>query len=747
MVPLTETMVVNIEPGNYPTGDPRHSRNGQPLAYNFELTATRLSNGQPITGFSEDAVLIWNVDNQSLGAAGVYGFPLYAYTYNEQEGYWQKVRSEWNPQTSQLIALTPHFSSYAVGGGFDAINNYLPSVKDFETDLQTGAATANYPIDLPSGPGGFGPNLSLTYNSGNTDRVDAANQGTSPVGWGWNLGGVSYIAATQHYFNASKQPWTSSIVVDGVSGDLVKGTDGKWHSSNESFAKIEYDGAGGNRIDDKWTVWTKDGTKYEFNLNVIKLDAATGQQGWTTYKWMLSKATDVSGNVITYRYKFELQDERTVEVQEQSDEAQYTNYLGSTYRVRAVYPYQVKYGGYDGTNSKVLVEFSLASRTDYSQADQDSGLFQKQRIISIAVKRLQQGAGYATLRSYDFEQNYNIVIPVLGSPTPSPCPNYQCPHLTLSGITRKGTGTNGQQLPKTTFEYVRPGFCDSSNPSAYDKGKLCVASNGYGGSVVYYYDAAAGDLNQGYRRVRARRVKDGLLPTATPGGSTSHDSLYLYDHRGGHLNSRFISDECCGTYPIHGEDNEFRGYTWVREQDPSGQMTDHFYSQDDATKAKEWRSQTGKAETFAETMDGGVVGNPVADPDWVESGSVTHQTDPHSGTNGVWKVNPAVGTNASIERVSGVGYGYDVMARIMIKPNDVPPATPEPNLRLEGTWRLSANDNGDYWGLKIVRQYNASSQAQEYHAWIQWKANGGTASERSLGLLPGTQAPPAPTQR
>jgi hypothetical protein len=160
---------------------------------------------------------------------------------------------------------------------------------------------------------------------------------------------------------------------------------------------------------------------------------------------MLSKATDVSGNVITFRYKFELQDERTVEVQEQTDEAQYTNYGGYQYRVRAVYPYQIKYAGYDGANSKVLVQFNLAARTDYSGKDLGNGLYQKQHITSIIVKRLQQGSGYETLRSYDFEQNYNIVLPLLGVPDIR-CPNNLCPHLTLSGITRRGTGTNGQAV-------------------------------------------------------------------------------------------------------------------------------------------------------------------------------------------------------------------------------------------------------------------------------------------------------------
>jgi RHS repeat-associated protein len=761
IVPITDTINVMVEPTNYQSGDPRQSRNGQPLAYSYEITATHLSDGQPVVGFGKDAVLIWNIDNQALGEAGVTGWPLRAYTYNEQLGIWQEILTRWDPYNNLLIATTPHFSPYAVGSGFDAINNYLPTVQDFEVDLQSGSSTAHYPIDLPAGPGGLGPKLSLSYSSGNTDRVDATNQGTSPVGWGWSLNGISYIAATQQYFNdGAYQPWTASIVVDGVSGDLVKAApsptaDGRWHSSNESFARIEYvPDDNGDRQEDKWIVWTKDGTRYDFDLNVVKRDEENVPAGWTTYKWMLSKATDVHGNVIKYRYRYELQTVPPLtptplpEVEEQED-------VPRDIRTNAVYPYQIKYGGYDGSDSKLLVEFGLVNnREDISQNDRQGGIFQQRYINNVTVKRLQQGGGYSTLRSYDFEQDYRIVLPMLGNPSTTPCPDHECPHLTLTGITHKGT--DGTQLPKTGFEYVHGTTCSSQGPTQYDLGKLCSAHNGYGGGVNFYYDAAGGDLNQAYRRVRAKRVKDGLLPTATPGYSTPHDALYRYDHRGGHLNSMYVSDECCISFPIHSENTEFRGFTWVREQDPAGQVTDHYYSQNDDTKAKEWRGQVGKEEVFSESMDGGTLGQAVSDSDWTVSGGVWRANDPMlsptPGTPGVWRLDPAVGTNgaASIQRVSGVKDGYDVAARIMIRSNDNPTPSPNP-MRLVASAKLvatdSTNGSNDYWGIKIKSVYNDSSHEQEYGAYLQWRSTINETtneSERFLGRVSGIDVPPVP---
>src|SRR5439155_7120964 len=114
--------------------------------------------------------------------------------------------------------------------------NYVPNVNNFGVDLQTGAATASFPINVPAGPAGFAPQIALTYNSRNVDDIDASQQGASPIGWGWSLSG-SYVAARQHFFD-NYSPWTASIVADGVNGDLTLGTDNYWHTSDESFARV-----------------------------------------------------------------------------------------------------------------------------------------------------------------------------------------------------------------------------------------------------------------------------------------------------------------------------------------------------------------------------------------------------------------------------------------------------------------------------------------------------------------------------
>ena len=52
--------------------------------------------------------------------------------------------------------------------------------KSFQPQLNTGAASYEVSLTLPSGPGGFAPTLALTYNTG---------FGNGPLGRGWRLVG------------------------------------------------------------------------------------------------------------------------------------------------------------------------------------------------------------------------------------------------------------------------------------------------------------------------------------------------------------------------------------------------------------------------------------------------------------------------------------------------------------------------------------------------------------------------------
>ena len=98
----------------------------------------------------------------------------------------------------------------------------------FETDLSAGALSAGIPLDLPAGPGGLKPPLSLAYNSaGVSDQHNP--QGAAPwVGEGWSMG-LGAISWAEHQVHSSCldvcQPlWEDSWLLSdpfGTAADLV----------------------------------------------------------------------------------------------------------------------------------------------------------------------------------------------------------------------------------------------------------------------------------------------------------------------------------------------------------------------------------------------------------------------------------------------------------------------------------------------------------------------------------------------
>jgi RHS repeat-associated protein len=754
---LTDTLNVLIEPRTFQEGDPRATRNGKPLAYTFELTATNALTGDPITGFAKDAVLSWTPDATVLAQAGITG-TLHIYTYSEQSSQWEEVPSQWDPATNQLIATTPHFSLYAAGGGFDKVNNYLPSVSNFEMNLQSGTASLNYPIDVPAAPGGFAPKVSLSYNSGGIERVDVSNQGPSSVGWGWSLS-TSYIAATQHHFapcgqSGSYHPWTASIVVDGVNGDLTKGDDDDsgtyssgdyWHTSIESFARVKYN-PGSGRTSDWWEAWTKDGTHYVFDKRALDEDMFNRPGGCgatptppagelTTYKWMLSKATDVHGNVINYSYWY------------QPDDDTYTDTPITGAITRAVYPKDITYGADSGTGqTKAKVTFNITDRTlpgskvdDISDNDEDEeegrALYQSYRIEKIETFRWQGGTvnDYVRQRSYALTQDYTTVLEDWDKSL------YE--HLTLREIIPRA-GDDTTRLPSTTYDYYQEGCCTGETFAQEDWGHIYKAKNGYGGEVSYFYDAAGEDVGTAYRRVRSRWVMDGIDANnpPSPGVTTSHFAKYYYDYRGAAQNTKSISAavNIAGNTraDIHLAGSEFRGFTWAREQDPSGQVTDHYFAQDDQRKAKEWRVQVGKAEVLSDHMDA-PTGTPTGTATWTLAGSATPTQEPGTSNNVL-----RVAQGGAMTRTGTVGDGYDVQMRFQIKerydPNRAHP--------FAATYKLENTCSGctDYWGIKV---YSSGFQGNSFYrtfAQVFWNSSvsGTTGTHDLRGFPPASEALP-----
>lgn len=207
----------------------------------------------------------------------------------------------------------------------------------FSTDLSAGALTANQSIDLPAGPGGMTPPVSLLYSSANVDEQHNP-QGAAPwVGEGWNLtmGSISWaehnVAAGCSGCSAN---WQDSWQLNdpyGTSADLIPpntsvttyyddtpysltATPMQWHSAPESHAKIwEYTGPNalpGESVNPPcFRVYLPNGIMEEFGCTTDSLQYYPWSSGgnYAVTQWLLDLITDPQGNQIHLTYQQDTQ--------------------------------------------------------------------------------------------------------------------------------------------------------------------------------------------------------------------------------------------------------------------------------------------------------------------------------------------------------------------------------------------------------------------------------------------------------
>jgi hypothetical protein len=130
-----------------------------------------------------------------------------------------------------------------------------------ETNVgNSGAFSYTYPIKLPPGTNGMGPQLALTYNS---------SGGESMLGMGWGLSGFPVIIRDPSYpidfndddhylYNGQRLIWVPQNTDDVVNP-------GYYHTERESYVRIKAHNL--NSSNSNWVVTLKNGTKLYFGYN------------------------------------------------------------------------------------------------------------------------------------------------------------------------------------------------------------------------------------------------------------------------------------------------------------------------------------------------------------------------------------------------------------------------------------------------------------------------------------------------
>lgn len=539
-------------------------------------------------------------------------------------GRWQALSTNVDPIAQTATAQVDHFTPFALGDGSSPSTAFVPSLQGWQVSMYTGAASYSYPIDVPAGPAGLKPSLSLSYSSGATDGKSGLRQKQQAgwVGLGWSLDTGS-IAATK----LPNEKVYYSLALNGQSFDLVRGAalvgspvDGNpshwdWTPLDKSYLTVRavdvgpstssrggFQGANAYRRY-KWQIWTKDGTLYEFAEDMWwGWEECPGYAYLEPNKWALSSVTDTNGNTISYTYGRLSRSVTTAPcfavtgTVDQDLWPDTITWAGGRYRVRFVSTARVNDTAFDGASN----QFEAWGDAPH----------QMRRLDSIVVES-KVSSSWERVRQYDLGYDYSLG-PDLMDCNPLPCvPDISYARLTLKSIQLKGNnGTTA--LPATTFGYGA--FSVDTVGSTYWIGgswnRLTTVNNNQGGTLTFAYEnigkVTGSNLMSNQRRVISKTVNDGIGSATTWTYSYGTPNVNsLGSSRGSAAPTWwYSSDWGATTYPnsaalyynafsdishdnrdwlSHRQFHEFRGHNWVVESVPGGGPTKHFFRQGEAS--------------------------------------------------------------------------------------------------------------------------------------------------------------------
>jgi len=185
-----------------------------------------------------------------------------------------------------------------------------------------GSAEYNIPIAMSAGIANHQPNFSLNYNSQN---------GNGPLGVGWAVNGTSTIERCRKtpekdgYIRGIKFNDNDALCLNGQRLKLIDGSNfsngAEYRTELDSLQKVIWHS---NSSGNYFTVNHADGSELQYGAssNSIQEDTESG----VAYKWMLSKKTDSSNNVITYNYTNSNNNEKYISSVNYSDNTIEFNY-------------------------------------------------------------------------------------------------------------------------------------------------------------------------------------------------------------------------------------------------------------------------------------------------------------------------------------------------------------------------------------------------------------------------------------
>ncbi len=463
----------------------------------FELTADGVTSKAKIHKFEKEVEIEIQYDPATIG---IHPSKLALYFYDEARQTWMMVPTVVDQKNNRLRAYSKHFSQWTAGE--HPWDMKVQPLDAAQVSSFTGSASYSYPINVPQGPGGLTPSVSLNYNSQSVEGVGQKTQ-ASWVGLGWQLSSGGAIMRNKGEDMDRVEDDTFSLDLGGSSYSLVpisksaqnftkQGTDGNtytfygtidYKTTDDNFFRIRRyvwfrAGATGDyaRDFDFWVIWDKSGTKHVFDYRpyyVEKHEEETGESCPGTgpcitmrpWGWYLTSTINPHGQVLSYTYN----NERSMKCPQ--NDCGYSAFMDT-----AVYPKEILYP--DGVTK---IEFGTDTQrqdVDYYWDDlRTLLLYQRMRLVSIIVR-----VNGEIIKQYDLtHRDKNAAVQLL----PGSKWHYDVTDdskighvLTLDKIQEKGIG--GNSFPAaTTFTYGNDMF-------------LTEVNNGQAGRVKFTYEGPGG---------------------------------------------------------------------------------------------------------------------------------------------------------------------------------------------------------------------------------------------------------------
>ncbi len=245
---------------------------------------TSISNTQTVTYTARDAIYLQ---------------PGFSYSGENPHTFTAKI-DENILLSTEYLASAPSASNRTLD-----LSKSVGSTAGSATVGLTGAATYQIPITVAPGIGGMQPNISLVYNS---------QGGNGPVGWGFNIAGLSAITRSPKTIYADgeasglKNSSADKYTLDGNRLFAVSGTyasDGtEYATETANFSRIYSRGNYGDNGPDWFEVTGKDGIIYKYGSASGKITYSddTGKQ--SVQYWLLDYVENpATGQTMVYEYE------------------------------------------------------------------------------------------------------------------------------------------------------------------------------------------------------------------------------------------------------------------------------------------------------------------------------------------------------------------------------------------------------------------------------------------------------------